>query len=88
MAASNIKLTLVGGPTVLIEYEGFRILTDPTFDPAGEYQGPHSPVKHLKTEGPALSVEEIGKLDAVLPSHDHHFDNRVGAQAGRGPQMT
>jgi L-ascorbate metabolism protein UlaG (beta-lactamase superfamily) len=75
MPASNIKLTLIGGPTVLIEYDGLRLLTDPTFDPPGEYQGPHSPVVHVKTEGPAVSVEHIGNLDAVLLSHDHHFDN-------------
>jgi L-ascorbate metabolism protein UlaG (beta-lactamase superfamily) len=75
MAASSVTLTLVGGPTVLIEYDGLRLLTDPTFDPPGHYQGPHSPVKHLKTDGPALSVEECGSLDAVLLTHDHHFDN-------------
>ncbi|MHC1949347.1 MBL fold metallo-hydrolase [Bradyrhizobium sp. UFLA06-06] len=75
MAAPNLTLTLVGGPTVLIEYDGFRLLTDPTFDPPGEYQGAYSPVRHRKTDGPALSVERIGKLDAVLLSHDHHFDN-------------
>src|SRR6266436_2261710 len=75
MSASNITLTLVGGPTVLVEYDGLRLLTDPTFDPAGRYQGPRSLVKHVKTAGPALSVEDIGRLDAVLLSHDHHFDN-------------
>jgi L-ascorbate metabolism protein UlaG (beta-lactamase superfamily) len=72
---TEMTLTLVGGPTVLIEYNGLRLLTDPTFDPPGQYQGPHSPVKHHKTSGPALSVDEIGRLDAVLLSHDHHFDN-------------
>jgi L-ascorbate metabolism protein UlaG (beta-lactamase superfamily) len=75
MFAANITLTLVGGPTVLIEYDGLRLLTDPTFDPPGQYQGPHSAVKHVKTEGPALSVGQLGRLDAVLLSHDHHFDN-------------
>jgi L-ascorbate metabolism protein UlaG (beta-lactamase superfamily) len=75
MSASIITLTLVGGPTVLIEFGGLRLLTDPTFDPPGQYQGPHSPVKHMKTAGPALSVEQVGTLDAVLLSHDHHFDN-------------
>jgi L-ascorbate metabolism protein UlaG (beta-lactamase superfamily) len=75
MSASNIVLTLVGGPSVLIDFEGVRLLTDPTFDPPGQYQGPHSPVKHVKTAGPALSVEQVGALDAVLLSHDHHFDN-------------
>jgi L-ascorbate metabolism protein UlaG (beta-lactamase superfamily) len=75
MSASNIVLTLVGGPSVLIDFEGVRLLTDPTFDPPGQYQGPHSPVKHVKTSGPALSVEQVGALDAVLLTHDHHFDN-------------
>jgi L-ascorbate metabolism protein UlaG (beta-lactamase superfamily) len=65
----------LGGPTVLIEYDGLRILTDPTFDPPGQYQGPHSAVRHVKTTGPALSAEHVGKLDAILLSHDHHFDN-------------
>jgi L-ascorbate metabolism protein UlaG (beta-lactamase superfamily) len=32
-------------------------------------------VKHVKTDGPALSVGQVGRLDAVLLSHDHHFDN-------------
>src|ERR1700735_433003 len=72
---TEMTLTLVGGPTVLIEYNGLRLLTDPTFDPPGQYQGPHSPVKHVKTSGPALSVEQVGALDAVLLTHDHHFDN-------------
>lgn len=75
MSTSNISLTLVGGPTVLIEYGGIRLLTDPTFDAPGQYQGPHSPVRFVKTTGPALSVQEIGRLDAVLLTHDHHFDN-------------
>jgi L-ascorbate metabolism protein UlaG (beta-lactamase superfamily) len=28
-----------------------------------------------KTSGPALSPESLGRVDAVLLSHDHHFDN-------------
>ena len=32
---TGIRLTHIGGPTVLIEAEGWRILTDPTFDPPG-----------------------------------------------------
>jgi L-ascorbate metabolism protein UlaG (beta-lactamase superfamily) len=75
MSASKLILTLVGGPTVLIEYDGWRLLTDPTFDPPGTYQGAHSPVKHVKTSGPALEAAQVGALDAVLLSHDHHFDN-------------
>jgi L-ascorbate metabolism protein UlaG (beta-lactamase superfamily) len=66
-------MTLIGGPTVLLEYDGLRLLTDPTFDPPGLYK--ETPVRFEKTSGPALSVEDIGHIDAVLLSHDHHFDN-------------
>lgn len=68
-----IRLTLIGGPTALIEIGGFRLLTDPTFDPPGEYELPH--VKLVKTVGPALAPSEIGTVDAVLLSHDQHSDN-------------
>jgi L-ascorbate metabolism protein UlaG (beta-lactamase superfamily) len=73
MSASNLTLTLIGGPTALIEFDGVRLLTDPTFDPPGLYQ--ETPVRFEKLSGPALSVEQIGALDAVLLSHDHHLDN-------------
>ncbi|MBV9910830.1 MAG: MBL fold metallo-hydrolase [Hyphomicrobiales bacterium] len=65
-------LTLIGGPTVLIELEGVRLLTDPTFDPPGEYPGG---VLLKKTAGPALTDEQVGPVDAVLLSHDQHADN-------------
>ena len=67
-------LTLVGGPTLLIEGYGFRFLTDPTFDPSGvEYTT--GPVTLRKTLGPHLSPDWIGSVDAVLLSHDQHEDN-------------
>ena len=31
----DVRITHIGGPTVLIEVDGWRLLTDPTFDPAG-----------------------------------------------------
>jgi L-ascorbate metabolism protein UlaG (beta-lactamase superfamily) len=69
-----ISITLIGGPTALIEIDGFRLLTDPTFDDApSAYQLPH--VKLEKTIGPALKADAIGPVDAVLLSHDQHSDN-------------
>jgi L-ascorbate metabolism protein UlaG (beta-lactamase superfamily) len=68
-----LRITLIGGPTALIEIDGFRILTDPTFDAPGAYQLPY--VKLEKLSGPALEPEAIGKVDAVLLSHDQHADN-------------
>ncbi|MGA7085522.1 MAG: MBL fold metallo-hydrolase, partial [Pseudolabrys sp.] len=67
------KLTLIGGPTILIETGGLRLHTDPTFDPPGSYQS--GSITLQKTVGPALSVAELGRIDAVLLSHDQHADN-------------
>jgi L-ascorbate metabolism protein UlaG (beta-lactamase superfamily) len=69
----TLSITLIGGPTALIEIDGFRLLTDPTFDAPGSYQLPH--VKLEKLEGPALPADAIGEIDAVLLSHDQHSDN-------------
>lgn len=73
MATRNAALTLIGGPTVLIEIGGFRLLTDPTFDAPGNYEG--RGVTLEKSAGPAIGIGEIGPVDAVLLSHDQHFDN-------------
>ncbi|WP_213772287.1 MBL fold metallo-hydrolase [Bradyrhizobium sp. dw_78] len=71
---NSLRMTLIGGPTALIEIDGFRLLTDPTFDaPGTAYQLPH--VKLEKLIGPALGIEALGKVDAVLLSHDQHSDN-------------
>jgi L-ascorbate metabolism protein UlaG (beta-lactamase superfamily) len=70
----SIKATYIGGPTALIEIDGLRFLTDPTFDPAGTTH--ETPVYTLrKTLGPAIAVHALADIDAVLLSHDHHFDN-------------
>jgi L-ascorbate metabolism protein UlaG (beta-lactamase superfamily) len=58
---------------MLIEADGFRLVTDPTFDAPGEYQ--LSYVTLTKTSGPASSADRIGPVDAVLISHDQHSDN-------------
>jgi L-ascorbate metabolism protein UlaG (beta-lactamase superfamily) len=70
---STLTITLIGGPTALIEIDGLRLLTDPTFDAPGSYELPH--VKLEKLSGPALTAEAVGRVDAVLLSHDQHADN-------------
>lgn len=69
----HVTLTLIGGPTVLIEFGGARLLTDPTFDPPGLHTS--GKVRLEKTAGPALAPADVGPLDAVLLSHDQHADN-------------
>lgn len=72
-------LTHVGGPTVLIEVDGWRLLTDPTFDPPGDRYAFGWGSSSVKLTGPALSLADIGTVDAVLLTHDHHGDNLDGA---------
>jgi L-ascorbate metabolism protein UlaG (beta-lactamase superfamily) len=71
----GLRLTHIGGPTLLIEIGDWRLLTDPTFDPpGGDYRfgwGTGS----RKLTGPAIDASELGQVDAVLLSHDHHDDN-------------
>lgn len=70
-----ISLTHIGGPTVLIEVDGWRLLTDPTFDPPGRRYDFGWGTSSRKTSGPALAVADLGPIDAVLLTHDHHGDN-------------
>jgi L-ascorbate metabolism protein UlaG (beta-lactamase superfamily) len=71
----NTRLTHIGGPTVLIEVEGWRLLTDPTFDPPGGKYRFGWGTGSTKLSSPAVSPSELGPVDAVLLSHDHHEDN-------------
>ncbi len=68
-------LTHIGGPTVLIEVGGWRLLTDPTFDPAGGSYRFGWGTGSRKLADPAIAAADIGPIDAVLLSHDHHDDN-------------
>ena len=70
-----MRVTRIGGPTALIEWEGWRILTDPTFDPPGRRYSFAVGASSTKTTGPALTVDDIGPIDAVLLSHHQHADN-------------
>jgi L-ascorbate metabolism protein UlaG (beta-lactamase superfamily) len=71
----NVSLTHIGGPTVLIEFGGWRLLTDPTFDPAGRDYSFGWGTGSRKLADPAIAAADLGPIDAVLLSHDHHDDN-------------
>ena len=72
---SEVRITYIGGPTALIEIGEWRLLTDPTFDPPGKRYFFGWGTMSRKLQGPALSFDELGPIDAVLLSHDHHGDN-------------
>ena len=71
----NIQLTHIGTATLLLEIGSLRILTDPVFDPAGGHYDFGYGTNSVKLTEPAISADSLGRIDAVLLSHDHHEDN-------------
>lgn len=82
---NQVRLTHLGGPTVLIEIGPLRLLTDPTFESAGyQYERGSSVIR--KTASPALNAAQVGPVDVVLLSHDQHLDNLDPAGRATLPQ--
>ena len=65
----DIAISVLGGPTTVVDIAGRRIVMDPTFDAPG----PHGYL--TKTRGPAVDAASLGAIDVVLVSHDEHPDN-------------
>lgn len=84
----DFAIRYLGGPTSLIELGGVRLLTDPTFDPPGDY--PIGSRVLTKTDDAAVRASEVGDVDAVLLSHDQHPDNldRGGRSYVGGARLT
>jgi L-ascorbate metabolism protein UlaG (beta-lactamase superfamily) len=72
---TDVRITHIGGPTALIEVGDWRLLTDPTFDAPGRKYRFGWGTGSKKLAGPAIAASELGPIDAVLLSHDHHEDN-------------
>jgi len=72
---NGVRLTHIGGPTVLIEVGGWRLLTDPTFDAPGRKYNFGFGAGSTKLAGPAIAASDLAPIHAVLLSHDHHDDN-------------
>ncbi|TDO52699.1 L-ascorbate metabolism protein UlaG (beta-lactamase superfamily) [Kribbella sp. VKM Ac-2527] len=72
---TDVRITHIGGPTTLIEIEGWRLLTDPTFDPPGRRYTFGWGSASTKMSGPTVAVADLPPIDAVLLTHDQHADN-------------
>jgi L-ascorbate metabolism protein UlaG (beta-lactamase superfamily) len=84
---TDVHITYIGGPTALIEIGPWRLLTDPTFDPPGKRYFFGWGTVSRKLIGPAIPFEDLGPIDAVLLSHDHHGDNLDPSARTLLPQM-
>jgi L-ascorbate metabolism protein UlaG (beta-lactamase superfamily) len=71
----QLTITQIDTACMLIDLNGFRIVTDPAFDPAGgTYQSGANRILK-KNQSPAIHPEDLGPVDLVLLSHDQHKDN-------------
>ncbi|KFU76717.1 L-ascorbate metabolism protein UlaG, beta-lactamase superfamily [Amycolatopsis lurida] len=71
----QLSVQVTGGPTAVIDYGGLRFLTDPTFDEPGHYGRPDGKPGLTKTAPASVNPADLGRVDAVLLSHDEHPDN-------------
>jgi len=56
---SDVRLTHIGGPTVLIEVGAWRLLTDPTFDAPGRRYSFGWGTASRKLAGPAIPAADL-----------------------------
>jgi len=87
-AAQQPAVTWVGHATVLAQFGGLNLLTDPIFS---ERASPLSFAGPRREQPPGVALHELPAIDAVLVSHNHydHLDlpscRALAAQPGGGP---
>jgi L-ascorbate metabolism protein UlaG (beta-lactamase superfamily) len=68
-APSGLRVTWLGHSTLLVEVDGWRVLTDPVWGPRT------SPVTWIGPErwyAPPIALADLPPIDAVVISHDHY----------------
>jgi L-ascorbate metabolism protein UlaG (beta-lactamase superfamily) len=63
----QLRVTWLGHSSLMINIDGFRLLTDPVFEKRVSIFGP----TRFNGEVP-LAIEALPKIDAVIISHDHY----------------
>ena len=76
---AQVTLAWLGHATVLINFFGIRILTDPTLFPRVGIRLPGFTIGPKRLTAPALEFHELPNVDLVLLSHAHfdHLDLRT-----------
>jgi L-ascorbate metabolism protein UlaG (beta-lactamase superfamily) len=67
--SENLKLTLIGHATVLVQVNNINILTDPHFSMRSSVVSWAGPKRVIK---PAIKFEDLPPIDVVLISHNHY----------------
>ncbi len=69
VTGERIRVTLIGHSTFLMQTQGVNILIDPVWS---ERAGPFGLLGPKRATPPALSLDELPPLDAILLSHNHY----------------
>ncbi|KAJ5825344.1 Zn-dependent hydrolases of the beta-lactamase protein [Penicillium riverlandense] len=72
---SSLSITHIGTATAIFKIDDVNLLTDPFFSPAGTTWDVGSGNFLKNTETPALGLENLPVIDAILLSHEDHPDN-------------
>jgi N-acyl-phosphatidylethanolamine-hydrolysing phospholipase D len=83
-AGTNATVTWIGHATVLIQHQGINVLTDPMFGP---YASPVSFAGPKRVSSPAVDLEQMLPIHALVISHNHydHLDVASIKQLGDQP---
>lgn len=65
----GLRITWLGHSTALLELDGVRVITDPVFGPRASPFPMGGPLRHHPVP---VNLAQLGRLDAVLISHDHY----------------
>ncbi|XP_045192292.2 N-acyl-phosphatidylethanolamine-hydrolyzing phospholipase D-like isoform X2 [Mercenaria mercenaria] len=68
-AKDKIQVTWIGHATVLVQFDGITILSDPVFL---NYCGPNALTAYRRYRKAACEIKDILVLDAVIISHNHY----------------
>src|SRR6478752_664853 len=66
---TGLRATWLGHSTVLVEIDGWRVLTDPVW---GERASPYSFAGPKRFQPVPISLDQLPPIDAVIVSHDHY----------------
>lgn len=73
--AAMIIITHIDTACILLDINGYRIMTDPTLDRSGKLYHHGFGALSTKTSEPAVQNTDLSKIDLILLSHHQHKDN-------------
>ncbi|MEU5995704.1 MBL fold metallo-hydrolase [Spirillospora sp. NPDC047418] len=86
LALRQVTMQFIGNATALLRCGPFTLLTDPNFLHRGQRAYLGAGLSSRRLTEPALRIEELPRLDAVVLSHLHgdHWDRVARAKLDRG----